>query len=93
RDRAAARLARTRKTGGGSRKDMGKGPQGLNLEGGGIGGTGSARIAGREPVAPVAAPVREIPVVEEVIDIAAIAKAKSSSNSSKKKKGKSKGKW
>ncbi|KAK3835043.1 MAG: hypothetical protein J3R72DRAFT_403737 [Linnemannia gamsii] len=93
RDRAAARLARTRKTGGGSRKDMGKGPQGLNLEGGGIGGTGSARIAGREPIAPVAAPVREIPIVEEVIDIAAIAKAKSSSNSSKKKKGKSKGKW
>lgn len=92
RDRAAARLARTRKTGGGSRKDMGKGPQGLNLEGGGIGGTGSARIAGREPIAP-AAPAREIPVVEEVVDVAAIAKAKSSSNSSKKKKGKSKGKW
>ncbi|KAG0277257.1 hypothetical protein BGZ97_009933 [Linnemannia gamsii] len=92
RDRAAARLARTRKTGGGSRKDMGKGPQGLNLEGGGIGGTGSARIAGREPIAP-AAPVREIPVVEEVVDVAAIAKAKSSSNASKKKKGKSKGKW
>ncbi|KAF9340334.1 hypothetical protein BGZ91_002544 [Linnemannia elongata] len=92
RDRAAARLARTRKTGVGSRKDMGKGPQGLNLEGGGIGGTGSARIAGREPIAP-AAPAREIPVVEEVVDVAAIAKAKSSSNSSKKKKGKSKGKW
>ncbi|KAF9102397.1 Signal recognition particle core component [Mortierella sp. GBA35] len=92
RDRAAARLARTRKTGGGSRKDMGKGPQGLNMEGGGIGGTGSARIAGREPIAP-AAPVREIPVVEEVVDVAAIAKAKSSSNANKKKKGKSKGKW
>ncbi|KAF9922941.1 Signal recognition particle core component [Linnemannia zychae] len=92
RDRAAARLARARKTGGGSRKDMGKGPQGLNMEGGGIGGTGSARIAGREPIAP-AAPVREIPVVEEVVDIAAVAKAKSSSSSNKKKKNKSKSKW
>ncbi|KAF9959095.1 hypothetical protein BGZ72_010335 [Mortierella alpina] len=92
RDRAAARLARTRKTGAGSRKDMGKGPQGLNMEGGGIGGTGSARIAGREPLVAAATPVKEAIVVEEPVDVAAIAKAKSSS-ASKKKKGKGKGKW
>ncbi|KAG0350632.1 hypothetical protein BG005_009833 [Podila minutissima] len=92
RDRAAARLARTRKTGGGSKKDMGKGPQGLNMEGGGIGGTGSARIAGRELPKPAAAPVVVAPV-EEVVDVAAIAKAKSAGNSkNKKKKGKG-GKW
>jgi len=91
RDRAAARLARARKTGGGSKKDMGKGAQGMTLEGGGVGGTGSARIAGRELPA---APVREAPVaVEEVVDVAAIAKAKSSSSSKKKGKGKGKGKW
>ncbi|KAG0049526.1 hypothetical protein BGZ83_005712 [Gryganskiella cystojenkinii] len=93
RDRAAARLARARKTGAGSKKEMGKGAQGMTLEGGGVGGTGSARIAGRE-LPP--APVRETPVVvEEVVDVAAIAKAKSSSGSSanKKKKAKGKGKW
>ncbi|KAF9582734.1 hypothetical protein BGW38_010828, partial [Lunasporangiospora selenospora] len=56
RDRAAARLARTRKAGAGSRKDMTKGSQGMNMEGGGIGGTGSARIAGREHLKPVTAP-------------------------------------
>ncbi|KAF9401452.1 Signal recognition particle core component, partial [Podila epigama] len=88
RDRAAARLARTRKTGAGSKKDMGKGPQGLNMEGGGIGGTGSARIAGRELPKPVAA-AAPVVAVEEVVDVAAIAKAKSSS-SNKKKKGKGK---
>ncbi|KAI8596977.1 hypothetical protein EDD21DRAFT_327606 [Dissophora ornata] len=96
RDRAAARLARTRKTGAGSKKDMGKGPQGLNMEGGGIGGTGSARIAGREHLAPpTPAPAAEAsPKVEETVDIAAIAKAKSTSSSAnKKKKGKGKGKW
>ncbi|KAG0209011.1 hypothetical protein BGX28_000195 [Mortierella sp. GBA30] len=91
RDRAAARLARTRKTGAGSRKDMGKGPQGMNMEGGGIGGTGSARIAGREHVIP-AAPVKEIVMEEPVVDVAAVAKSKSSS-ANKKKKGKGKGKW
>lgn len=92
RDRAAARLARTRKTGGGSRKDMGKGPQGLNMEGGGIGGTGSARIAGREPLVTATTPAKEAVAVEEPVDVAAIAKAKSSS-ANKKKKGKGKGKW
>ncbi|KAG0266148.1 hypothetical protein BG011_003135 [Mortierella polycephala] len=94
RDRAAARLARTRKTGAGSRRDMGKGPQGVNMEGGGIGGTGSARIAGREHIAP--APIAEATPTkaEEVVDVASVAKAKSaSSNANKKKKGKGKSKW
>ncbi|KAG0332212.1 hypothetical protein BG004_001348 [Podila humilis] len=92
RDRAAARLARTRKTGAGSKKDMGKGPQGLNMEGGGIGGTGSARIAGREPLPkPATSPVPAAKV-EEVVDVAAIAKAKSAGNKKKKGKGKG-GKW
>ncbi|KAG0359007.1 hypothetical protein BC939DRAFT_450531 [Gamsiella multidivaricata] len=95
RDRAAARLARTRKTGAGSRKDMGKGPQGLNMEGGGIGGTGSARIAGREHIVPVTAPEPVAAAkIDEIIDVAAVAKAKSSASSAnKKKKGKGKGKW
>ncbi|KAG0314718.1 Signal recognition particle core component [Dissophora globulifera] len=96
RDRAAARLARTKgkASGGGSRKDMGKGPQGLNMEGGGIGGTGSARIAGREHLIPPT-PAPAAPVVEEeVVDVAAIAKAKSAASSAgKKKKSKGKGKW
>ncbi|KAF9356270.1 hypothetical protein BGX26_005492 [Mortierella sp. AD094] len=93
RDRAAARLARTRKTGAGSKRDMGKGPQGMNMEGGGIGGTGSARIAGREHLTPAPAPVA-IVEVEEPVDVAAIAKAKSAaSNANKKKKSKGKGKW
>ncbi|KAF9200649.1 hypothetical protein BGZ49_009107 [Haplosporangium sp. Z 27] len=93
RDRAAARLARTRKTGAGSRKEMGKGSQGMNMEGGGIGGTGSARIAGREHLAPAAATPTPATPVEEHVDVAAIAKAKSSASSSKKKKSKGKGKW
>ncbi|KAF9994524.1 Signal recognition particle core component [Entomortierella chlamydospora] len=95
RDRAAARLTRTRKTGAGSKREMGKGPQGMNMEGGGIGGTGSARIAGREHLtpAPVAAVVEPVKA-EEPVDVAAIAKAKSSgSNANKKKKSKGKGKW
>ncbi|KAG0234023.1 hypothetical protein B0O80DRAFT_430162 [Mortierella sp. GBAus27b] len=106
RDRAAARLARTRKTGAGSRKDMGKGPQGMNIEGGGIGGTGSARIAGREHLTTAAAsssstavaaapppPTTTTETKEE--SSTADTKAKSSSsNANKKKKGKSKGgKW
>ncbi|KAG0011232.1 Signal recognition particle core component, partial [Entomortierella chlamydospora] len=94
RDRAAARLTRTRKTGAGSKREMGKGPQGMNMEGGGIGGTGSARIAGREHLtpAPVAAVVEPVKA-EEPVDVAAIAKAKSSgSNANKKKKSKGKGK-
>ncbi|KAI1308941.1 hypothetical protein EDD11_004150 [Mortierella claussenii] len=100
RDRAAARLARTRKTGAGSKKDMGKGPQGMNMEGGGIGGTGSARIAGREHVAAVPVKVEEAAKAqEEAVDVAAVAKAKAnasgggSSSGNKKKKGKGKGKW
>ncbi|KAG0006944.1 Signal recognition particle core component [Modicella reniformis] len=101
RDRAAARLARTRKTGAGSRKEMGKGSQGMNMEGGGIGGTGSARIAGREHLVAAAAAATPVPATEasskaeeSTVDIAAIAKAKSSSSSAnKKKKGKGKAKW
>ncbi|KAF9434947.1 Signal recognition particle core component [Entomortierella beljakovae] len=85
RDRAAARLARTKKTSAGSKRDMGKGPQGMNMEGGGIGGTGSARIAGREHLTPAPVAV-ESPKAEEVIDVAAIAKAKSASSSANKKK-------
>jgi len=95
RDRAAARLARTRKTGAGSRKDMGKGPQGMNMEGGGIGGTGSARIAGREHLVPAATTTAPAPAVEaeESVDVAAIAKAKGGSSSAAKKKKGKKGKW
>ncbi|KAF9364101.1 hypothetical protein BGX34_002513 [Mortierella sp. NVP85] len=95
RDRAAARLARMRKTGAGSRKDMGKGPQGMNMEGGGIGGTGSARIAGREHLVPAATTTAPAPAVEaeESVDVAAVAKAKGGSSSAAKKKKGKKGKW
>ncbi|KAF9912534.1 hypothetical protein BX616_010314 [Lobosporangium transversale] len=100
RDRAAARLARTRKTGAGSKKEMGKGPQGMNMEGGGIGGTGSARIAGREHLTTSAKAVAvediSITKIDEAVESPTSSKAKSgggSSNASKKKKGKGKGKW
>ncbi|KAF9168637.1 Signal recognition particle core component [Actinomortierella ambigua] len=99
RDRAAARQARMRKTGAGSRKEMNKGAQGMTLEGGGIGGTGSARIAGREHLVAAAqaaaqaqAAAAQTAAEPETPDVAAIAKAKSSGGKKKKGKG-GKGKW
>ncbi|KAF9978074.1 Signal recognition particle core component [Actinomortierella ambigua] len=100
RDRAAARQARMRKTGAGSRKEMNKGAQGMTLEGGGIGGTGSARIAGREHLVAAAQAAAQAqaaaaaaqPAEPETPDVAAIAKAKSSGGKKKKGKG-GKGKW
>ncbi|KAG0230487.1 Signal recognition particle core component [Actinomortierella wolfii] len=99
RDRAAARQARMRKTGAGSRKEMNKGAQGMTLEGGGIGGTGSARIAGREHLvaaaqAQAAAAAAAQPAEPETPNVAAIAASKAKSSGGKKKKGKGgKGKW
>lgn len=68
-----------------NKKALNKGPQGASMEGGGIGGTGSANIGGKkfnaptEPVAETAAPKAK-PVVTST--------PKSSGGGNKKKKGK-----
>jgi signal recognition particle subunit SRP72 len=69
-----------------NKKAANKGPQGAAVEGGGIGGTGSANIGGKKPAAP-AAPVEKTP------ETPAKPATQSSSSKSKKKKGKGKNKW
>ncbi|KAI9206477.1 uncharacterized protein BJ171DRAFT_497988 [Polychytrium aggregatum] len=76
-----------------AKKELGKGPQGVNMEGGGIGGTGSANIGGKYKSADKTKPepVPE-PVAEPVAEAAAVKPAQKSSqneggSSKKKKKG------
>ncbi|KAI8367746.1 hypothetical protein BD560DRAFT_353356 [Blakeslea trispora] len=70
-----------------NKKALNKGPQGVMMEGGGIGGTGSANIGGKK--APAAAAVV---VVAEPTEEPAKPISTSKSSSNKKKKGKGKGK-
>ncbi|KAI8345291.1 hypothetical protein EDC96DRAFT_449323 [Choanephora cucurbitarum] len=69
-----------------SKKALNKGPQGVMMEGGGIGGTGSANIGGKK------APTTPTAVAAEPTEEAAKLISTSKSTTNKKKKGKGKGK-
>ncbi|KAI8381198.1 uncharacterized protein BYT42DRAFT_604206 [Radiomyces spectabilis] len=83
-----ARERSTYRVKGKNKKAANKGPQGAAVSGGGIGGTGSAKIAGRH--SPVVETPEEKPATQTP---PASTPAKSSTSSKKKKKGKGKSKW
>ncbi|KAG2213198.1 hypothetical protein INT47_011347 [Mucor saturninus] len=69
-----------------NKKALNKGPQGVSMEGGGIGGTGSANIGGKKAATPAAAAVVE--AVPEPVKSKPVATPSSKSGGNKKKKGK-----
>jgi signal recognition particle subunit SRP72 len=69
-----------------NKKALNKGPQGVSMEGGGIGGTGSANIGGKKTVS-VAMVTEETVTKDKPVNA-----TPSSKSSNKKKKGKGKGK-
>lgn len=67
-----------------NKKALNKGPQGASMEGGGIGGTGSANIGGRKAATPAAV----VEAVPEPVKAKPVAAPSSKSSGNKKKKGK-----